>query len=110
MGIFECSYSGVSSVRTVTRLPEAHALLFVVACRLALGRTEPDIQQILARAFPWGKAVGVKFTTHLHFPHIFMSWHLIQHRDECTFFYILGKIIPLCCSITSKYIPHKHNA
>ena len=66
MGIFRCSYSGVSSVSTVTRLPEAHNLLFVVVRRPALGRTEPDIQQILARAFPWGKAVGVKFTTNLH--------------------------------------------
>jgi len=66
MGIFKCSYNGVSSVSTVTRLPEAHTLLFVVARRPALGRTEPDIQHILARAFPWGKAVDDKFTTHLH--------------------------------------------
>jgi len=66
MGIFKCSYSEVGSVSTVTRLPEAHVLLFLVACRPAVGRTEPDIQQILARAFPWGKAVGVKFTPHIH--------------------------------------------
>jgi hypothetical protein len=50
MGIFECSYSRGSSVNTVTRLPEAH--LLVVACRLALGLTEHDIQQILWRRFP----------------------------------------------------------
>ena len=66
MGIFKCSYSGVRSVSTVTKLTEAHDILFVVACRPALGRTEPHIQQTLARAVPWGKAVGVKFTTHLH--------------------------------------------
>jgi hypothetical protein len=56
MGIFKCSYSGGSSVSTVTRLPEAHTLLFAVACRPALGRTEPDIQHILAATLPWGQS------------------------------------------------------
>lgn len=40
MGIFKSSYSPGSSVSTVTRLPEAHIVLFPVACRPALGRPQ----------------------------------------------------------------------
>jgi hypothetical protein len=76
MGISKSSYSGGSSVSTVTRLPEAHTLLFRCGMQTGSRANRAWYHHILARAFPWGNAVGVKFTNkkfvelHLHSPHV----------------------------------------
>jgi len=92
----------------VTRLPEAHTLLCRCGMQTASRVNRAWYQQILARAFPWGKAVSVKFTTHLHLVpkqkicavtspfSACRSLCLIQHRDEFNFFFTFWATLSRC--------------